>query len=200
VIEYPRDGSRLRGDRDWPLGSGRRWPGTAVPGGEEAPTPVVSPRCGTWKPRPGPGVRCPVSTPLENEADREEGPVPVRGASVQAVIARLNPIIRGWSAYYRTMVSSHTFTALDHYLWKLTCKWARHSHPNGRTEYLTRVNSAFCTLTATGITPGPARAQHFCPSASPRGLLEPDAWTRARPVLRGAGLCPEFARTEGSAA
>ena len=48
----------MRGDRDWPLGSGRRWPGTAsgqestaVPGVEEAPTPVVSRRCGTWKPR-----------------------------------------------------------------------------------------------------------------------------------------------------
>ncbi len=56
MIEYPRDGSRLRGDRDWPLGSGRRWPGTAsgrestaVPGVEEAPTPVVSRRYGTWK-------------------------------------------------------------------------------------------------------------------------------------------------------
>jgi len=56
-------GCRVRGGRDWPLGSGRRWPGTAsgqestaVPGVEEAPTPAVSRRCGTWKPRPGPGV------------------------------------------------------------------------------------------------------------------------------------------------
>jgi RNA-directed DNA polymerase len=86
-----------------------------------------------------------VSTPLENEADREEGPVPVRGASVQAVIARLNPIIRGWSAYYRTMVSSHTFTALDHYLWMLTCKWARHSHPNKPTRWaIHRYFGRFC--------------------------------------------------------
>src|SRR5215470_12550866 len=62
----------------------------------------------------------------------------LRGANAQAVIARLNPIIRGWSAYYRTAVSSHTFTALDHYLWKLTYKWAKHSHPNKPTRWIIR--------------------------------------------------------------
>jgi RNA-directed DNA polymerase len=69
----------------------------------------------------------------------------LRGASVQAVIARLNPIIRGWSAYYRTVVSSHTFTALDHYLWKLTYKWARYSHPNKPTRWVIhRYFGKFC--------------------------------------------------------
>jgi RNA-directed DNA polymerase len=62
----------------------------------------------------------------------------LRGANAQAVIARLNPIIRGWSAYYRTVVSSEVFAALDHYLWKLTCKWARHSHPNKPAWWITR--------------------------------------------------------------
>src|SRR5580700_90016 len=49
------------------------------------------------------------------------------------------------------------------------------------------VRSTGGTLTAIGNTPENATAQHFCPPASPRGLLEPDAWKRARPVLRGAG-------------
>jgi RNA-directed DNA polymerase len=62
----------------------------------------------------------------------------LRGANAQAVIARLNPIVRGWSACYRTVVSSQTFTALDHYLWKLTCKWARHSHPDKPTRWIIR--------------------------------------------------------------
>jgi RNA-directed DNA polymerase len=62
----------------------------------------------------------------------------LRGANAQAVIARLNPIIRGWSAYYRTAVSSEIFTALDHYLWKLTYKWAKHSHPNKPTRWIVR--------------------------------------------------------------
>ena len=37
----------------------------------------------------------------------------LRGANVVAVIRRLNPIIRGWSAYYRTVVSSEAFAKLD---------------------------------------------------------------------------------------
>jgi RNA-directed DNA polymerase len=62
----------------------------------------------------------------------------LRGANAQAVIARLNPIIRGWSAYYRTAVSSEIFTTLDHYLWKLTYKWAKHSHPNKPVRWIVR--------------------------------------------------------------
>jgi RNA-directed DNA polymerase len=62
----------------------------------------------------------------------------LRGTNAQAVIARLNPIIRGWSAYYRTVVSSKVFTALDHYLWKLTYKWAKHSHPNKPVRWIVR--------------------------------------------------------------
>jgi len=58
----------------------------------------------------------------------------LRGANAQAVIKRLNPIIRGWAAYYRTVVSSEVFTSLDNYVWTLTYKWAKHSHP-GRTGY-----------------------------------------------------------------
>jgi RNA-directed DNA polymerase len=54
----------------------------------------------------------------------------LRGANAEAVIKRLNPIIRGWAAYYRTVVSSKTFSMLDHYLWQLTYKWATSSHPN----------------------------------------------------------------------
>jgi RNA-directed DNA polymerase len=62
----------------------------------------------------------------------------LRGTNAQAVIARLNPIVRGWAAYYRTVVSSEIFTALDHYLWKLTYKWAKHSHPNKPTRWIVR--------------------------------------------------------------
>jgi RNA-directed DNA polymerase len=54
----------------------------------------------------------------------------LRGANAVAVIQRLNPIIRGWSAYYRTVVSSAAFAKLDHYLWKLIYKWACRSHRN----------------------------------------------------------------------
>ncbi|MGH3479459.1 MAG: group II intron maturase-specific domain-containing protein [Nocardioidaceae bacterium] len=40
----------------------------------------------------------------------------LRGANAAAVLHRLNPIIRGWAAYYRGVVSSRAFQALDAYL------------------------------------------------------------------------------------
>jgi RNA-directed DNA polymerase len=54
----------------------------------------------------------------------------LRGANVAAVLAKINPIVRGWVAYYRTVVSSRVFHALSDYLWKLAYKWACWSHPN----------------------------------------------------------------------
>jgi RNA-directed DNA polymerase len=38
----------------------------------------------------------------------------LRGTNAQAVIKRLNPIVRGWAAYYRTQVSSDLFGAYLH--------------------------------------------------------------------------------------
>jgi RNA-directed DNA polymerase len=60
----------------------------------------------------------------------------LRGSNAQAVIKRLNPIIRGWAAYYRTQVSGATFGALDHDLWQLTYKWATFSHINKPTSWV----------------------------------------------------------------
>jgi RNA-directed DNA polymerase len=54
----------------------------------------------------------------------------LRGSNVMAVLAKLGPIVRGWAAYYRGVVSSRLFTSLDHYLWQLLYKWATWSHPN----------------------------------------------------------------------
>ena len=47
-----------------------------------------------------------------------------------AVIAALNPVIRGWAAYYRGVVSSRLFGSLDSYMWKLLYKWATWRHKN----------------------------------------------------------------------
>ena len=61
----------------------------------------------------------------------------LRGANVEAVIATLNPVIKGWAAYYRTAVSSRAFAALDNHMWHLAYKWARHSHPNKPRRWVT---------------------------------------------------------------
>jgi RNA-directed DNA polymerase len=54
----------------------------------------------------------------------------LRGANADAVIARLNPVITGWAAYYRIGVSSLAFGKLDAHMWRLAWKWARHTHPD----------------------------------------------------------------------
>ena len=54
----------------------------------------------------------------------------LRGSNAKAVIAELNPIVKGWAAYYRGAVSKKTFSTLDDYLWELTYKWAVYSHAN----------------------------------------------------------------------
>jgi len=62
----------------------------------------------------------------------------LRGANAAAVLAKITPIVRGWVAYYRTVVSSRVFHALTDYLWKLTYKWACWSHPNKPKRWITQ--------------------------------------------------------------
>ena len=65
----------------------------------------------------------------------------LRGANAPAVLAAIAPIVRGWAAYYRGVVSTKVFAALDHYLWQLTYKWAKYSHPNKPKSWI--VNQYF---------------------------------------------------------
>lgn len=61
----------------------------------------------------------------------------LHGGNAVAVTTRLNPILRGWAAYYRTGVSTRIFSAIDHYLWWLTFQWAMHQHPNKPKRWIT---------------------------------------------------------------
>jgi RNA-directed DNA polymerase len=61
----------------------------------------------------------------------------LRGAEAAAIPHTVNPIVRGWTAYYRTVVSSKVFDALDTDLWRLTYKWASYRHPNKSKQWVT---------------------------------------------------------------
>lgn len=61
----------------------------------------------------------------------------LRGANAQLVLIRINPIIRGWSAYYRHVVSSRIFNELDDHMWRLTYKWAKFRHPHKAKRWIT---------------------------------------------------------------
>jgi len=54
----------------------------------------------------------------------------LRGTNAEAVIRRLNPIIRGWAAYYRSVVSKQVFSTVDNHVWQHTYRWALCAHPN----------------------------------------------------------------------
>jgi RNA-directed DNA polymerase len=62
----------------------------------------------------------------------------LRGSNAIAVLARLTPIVRGWTAYYRSVVSSRTFAQLDNYMWPLTYKWATWTHADKPKFWITR--------------------------------------------------------------
>ncbi len=46
-----------------------------------------------------------------------------RTAPQSALISKLNPIIRGWCYYYRTVASRETFSSEDHTLWTMLRAW-----------------------------------------------------------------------------
>jgi RNA-directed DNA polymerase len=54
----------------------------------------------------------------------------LRGSNAPTVLVKIAPIVRGWAAYYRGVVSKKIFGDLDYHLWKLTYKWAKYSHSN----------------------------------------------------------------------
>jgi RNA-directed DNA polymerase len=51
------------------------------------------------------------------------------GSNVNAVLKRLNPIIRGWANYFRTGVSSAIFQKLDHWMFLREHRYASRNHP-----------------------------------------------------------------------
>src|SRR5215218_119421 len=60
----------------------------------------------------------------------------LRGHNAQMVLIRLNPIVRGWSAYYRHCVSARVFNELDNHVWRLTYKWAKFTHPHKSKHWI----------------------------------------------------------------
>jgi RNA-directed DNA polymerase len=60
-----------------------------------------------------------------------------KAARQENLIGLLNPIIAGWSNYYRAVVSKEVFQALDHKLYNRLMKWARFRHPRKSRHWIT---------------------------------------------------------------
>ena len=50
--------------------------------------------------------------------------------STKTLIAKLNPVIRGWTKYFSTVVSKKVFKELDHLLGQRLWRWGSRRHPN----------------------------------------------------------------------
>jgi RNA-directed DNA polymerase len=54
------------------------------------------------------------------------------------LIRELNPVIWGWAAYYRTIVSSKAYARCDYFLWNQLMSWCKRRHSNKGTAWVVR--------------------------------------------------------------
>lgn len=57
-------------------------------------------------------------------------------AKQENVIAKLNPIIRGWASYHQNQVAKRTFNKVDHRIWQQLWRWARRRHPKKSLSWI----------------------------------------------------------------
>jgi RNA-directed DNA polymerase len=58
--------------------------------------------------------------------------------SLDQLLYRLNPVLRGWCSYFRSGQSSRTFQYLRHYTWWRVAKWLRRKYPRRNWGWLRR--------------------------------------------------------------
>ena len=54
----------------------------------------------------------------------------LKGHNVGAALRKLNPIIRGWANYYRTVACSEVFRKMDRWMFCREIRYVKHMHPN----------------------------------------------------------------------
>jgi RNA-directed DNA polymerase len=67
-----------------------------------------------------------------------------RNKPLAALIHQLNPVVRGWCAYFRPGVSSRTFAYLRKVVWRLVMHWLRRKHGNGRLAGWKDIRRRYC--------------------------------------------------------
>lgn len=62
----------------------------------------------------------------------------LKSATQAQVVATLQPMIKGWSNYYRHVVSKTIFSKMDHWLWEKLWRWSKRRHPNKSRRWIYR--------------------------------------------------------------
>lgn len=60
----------------------------------------------------------------------------MQGKSAEELIEALNPIIRGWTNYYRYVNSSKAFAKLRWWVWRRVWEWAKRQHHNKGAKWI----------------------------------------------------------------
>ena len=93
-----------------------------------------------------------------------------------ALVRQLNPMLRGWCAYFRPGVSSATFDYLDHYTWGRVVGWLRRKHHRSSWKDLRRrywaAGGPLAWETRTLFSPGAVSTTRY----RYRGAAIPTPW------------------------
>jgi Group II intron, maturase-specific domain len=93
-------------------------------------------------------------------------------------VAALNPILRGWAAYFRYASAKRTFAYLGNYAWWRVMRWLRKKHPKRTWKQLRRRYFGKNGIQDTGITlynPAAMRVERY----RYRGALISTPWNEA---------------------
>ncbi len=61
-----------------------------------------------------------------------------QSASQTALLVKLDPVVRGWSNYYKTVCSAEIYSTCDHQLWQKLWSWATRRHPMKNHHWVAR--------------------------------------------------------------
>lgn len=73
-----------------------------------------------------------------------------KGSSREALIATLNPVIRGWSNYYKTVCSKDIFQLADHITYQQIRGWSVYRHESANKTWTTKGNDNWVFATKDG--------------------------------------------------
>ena len=74
-----------------------------------------------------------ISTFLSDVRETVKG---MKGCKQSYVIHKLNPKIRGWANYHRSIVAKETFKRVDYEIWKLLWQWSKRRHGNRKSRWV----------------------------------------------------------------
>ena len=60
----------------------------------------------------------------------------LRGQNQAVVIKKLNPIIRGWANYHKSVCSKNIYSRLDNWIYHKLMKWGKSVHPNKSHKWI----------------------------------------------------------------